>query len=182
LKAITYHHLLLKIWACSTIQGCTTIKINDKNKVICTQIVMDWATSQICTTNRVNMVTTVSVDLLAICSKKWCWHHFNLATQVIKINLANTWIKMETHEVASCVTGFHVYGDNWISSVGEILICKRKSRNPSDSYAVAIKKGGRRCQQLVYYFTIQRSIALWNNWLPLPIFIWSTTGRVRDPM
>jgi len=36
LKAITYHHLLLKIFTCGTIQGCTTIKINYKNKVICT--------------------------------------------------------------------------------------------------------------------------------------------------
>jgi len=36
LKAITYHHLLLKISRCGTIQGCATIKINHENKVICT--------------------------------------------------------------------------------------------------------------------------------------------------
>jgi len=29
---ITYHHLLLKICTCGTLQGCTTIKINHKNK------------------------------------------------------------------------------------------------------------------------------------------------------
>ena len=49
---------------------------------------------------------------------------------------------METLEVASCVRGFHVYSGVWAPSVGEILICERESGNPSDSYAVAIKKGG----------------------------------------
>jgi len=34
LKAITYHHLLLKISMCGTIWGCATIKINHENKVI----------------------------------------------------------------------------------------------------------------------------------------------------
>jgi len=44
-KAITYHHLLLKIsHTCGTIRGCPTIKINHENKVICTRIVMHWAT------------------------------------------------------------------------------------------------------------------------------------------
>jgi len=56
LKAITYHHLLLKICTCNTIQGCTTIKINYENKVICTRIVTHWATIWICATNRVNTV------------------------------------------------------------------------------------------------------------------------------
>jgi len=36
LKAITYHQLPLKICTCGTIQGYATIKINHKNKVICT--------------------------------------------------------------------------------------------------------------------------------------------------
>ena len=49
---------------------------------------------------------------------------------------------MESYEVASCVRGFHVYGDVWTPSIGEILICKREDGNPSDLYAVAIKKGG----------------------------------------
>jgi len=56
LKAITYHHLLLKICICGTIQGWATIEINCKNEVICTQIVMHCATIQICTTNWVNTV------------------------------------------------------------------------------------------------------------------------------
>jgi len=56
LKAITYHHLLLKICTCGTIRGCATIKTNHKNKVICTRIVTHWATIRICATNRVNMV------------------------------------------------------------------------------------------------------------------------------
>jgi len=51
LKAITYHHLLLKICTCGTIWGCATIKINHENKVICTQIEMHCTTIWICTTN-----------------------------------------------------------------------------------------------------------------------------------
>ena len=60
LKAITYHHLLLKICTCSTIRGCTTIKINHENKLICTRIVTHCATIWICTTNQVNTVTIIS--------------------------------------------------------------------------------------------------------------------------
>jgi len=56
LKAITYHHLLSKICTCGTIRGCATIKINYENKVICTRIVMHWATIRICATNRVFIV------------------------------------------------------------------------------------------------------------------------------
>jgi len=56
LKAITNHHLLLKICTCGTIRRCATIKINYENKVICTQIVTHWATIRICTTNQVNTV------------------------------------------------------------------------------------------------------------------------------
>ena len=48
---------------------------------------------------------------------------------------------MDTHAVTSSVRGFHVYADVWTPSVGEILICERESGNPSDLYAVAIKKG-----------------------------------------
>jgi len=50
LKAITCHHLLLKICTCGTIWGCATIKINHENKVICTWIVMHSGTIRICTT------------------------------------------------------------------------------------------------------------------------------------
>ena len=56
LKVETYYHLLLKICTCGTIRGCATIKINYENKVICTRIIMHWATIRICTTNRVNAV------------------------------------------------------------------------------------------------------------------------------
>jgi len=56
LKAITCHHLLLKIGACSTIRGCATIKINYENKVFRTRIVTHCSTIRICATNRVNMV------------------------------------------------------------------------------------------------------------------------------
>ena len=48
---------------------------------------------------------------------------------------------MEIHEVVSCIRGFHIYGDTWTPSVGEILICERESGNASDLYAMAIKKG-----------------------------------------
>ena len=67
LKAITYHHLLLKICTCGTIQGCATIKINHENKVICTRIVMHWATIWICPTNRVNMVCILCSNMLSKC-------------------------------------------------------------------------------------------------------------------
>jgi len=73
LKAIIYHHLLLKICTvtCGTIWGCTTIKINHKNKVTCTWIVAHWATIQICTTNRVNTVCSqnriIHLEFLLIC-------------------------------------------------------------------------------------------------------------------
>jgi len=63
LKAITYHHLLLKICTCSTIRGCATIKINHKNKVICTWIVTHWTTIRICATNWVNTVLALHTPL-----------------------------------------------------------------------------------------------------------------------
>jgi len=56
LKTITYHHLLLKVYTCGTIWGCATIKSNHKNKVMCTQIVIHYATIQWFATNWVNMV------------------------------------------------------------------------------------------------------------------------------
>jgi len=60
---------------------------------------------------------------------------------------------METHEVVSCINGFCVYGNNWTPSVGEILICERKSGNPSDSYAVTVKKeGAGACEYNNYIF------------------------------
>ena len=48
---------------------------------------------------------------------------------------------MATHEVSSCVRGFHVYSDIWTPFVGETLVCEQESGNPNDPYAVAIKKG-----------------------------------------
>ena len=50
-------------------------------------------------------------------------------------------INMATHEVNSCVRGFHVYSDIWTPFVGETLVCEQESGNPNDPYAVAIKKG-----------------------------------------
>jgi len=44
LKDITCHHLLLKICTCGTIRGWATIKIDHKNKFICTRIVMHCGT------------------------------------------------------------------------------------------------------------------------------------------
>jgi len=61
LKAITYYHLLLKICTCGTIQGCVKIKINYKNKVICTRIVTHWTTIRICATNWVNTVCGITI-------------------------------------------------------------------------------------------------------------------------
>jgi len=56
LKVITYHYLLLKICTCGTIRECTIFKFNHENKVICTRIVMHWATIRICATNWVSTV------------------------------------------------------------------------------------------------------------------------------
>jgi len=76
LKAITYHHLLLKICTCGTIRGCATIKINYENKVICTRIVKHWATIRICTTNQVNMVCIYVHNYLT--GAIYAWRSFSL--------------------------------------------------------------------------------------------------------
>ena len=47
---------------------------------------------------------------------------------------------MAAHEANSCVRGFHVYSDIWAPFVGETLACEQESGNPSDFYAVAIKR------------------------------------------
>ena len=49
---------------------------------------------------------------------------------------------METFQMESCVRGYHVYKDLWEAVVGERLECQRERDNPSDAYAVAVKKGG----------------------------------------
>ena len=49
---------------------------------------------------------------------------------------------MDTHAVDSCVRGFHVYNDRWTPVLGEVLMCEVEDGNTSDTYAVAIKKGG----------------------------------------
>ena len=51
-------------------------------------------------------------------------------------------INMETFQMESCVRGYHVYKDLWEAVVGERLECQRERDNPSDTYAVAVKKGG----------------------------------------
>ena len=49
---------------------------------------------------------------------------------------------MERFSIDSCVRGYHVYNDIWEASVGEELPCHRKDGNPTDPYAVAIKRSG----------------------------------------
>ena len=49
---------------------------------------------------------------------------------------------MDTHAVDSCVRGFHVYNDRWTPVLGEVIMCEVEDGNTSDTYAVAIKKGG----------------------------------------
>ena len=41
--------------------------------------------------------------------------------------------------MASCVCGYHVYGENWIATLGEELYFERVIRNVIDWYAVAVK-------------------------------------------
>ena len=59
---------------------------------------------------------------------------------------------MDTHEVVSCVRGYHIYGNIWIPSVGDLLSCERESGNLNDLYAVAIKNGASMdCSTLVTF-------------------------------
>ena len=50
-------------------------------------------------------------------------------------------IDMEIFQMESCVRGYHIYKDLWETVVGEELECQRERDNPSDIYAVAVKKG-----------------------------------------
>jgi len=49
---------------------------------------------------------------------------------------------MDTHVVDSCVRGFHVYYNRWTPALGEVFMCKVEDGDTSNTYAVAIKKGG----------------------------------------
>ena len=49
---------------------------------------------------------------------------------------------METFQMESCVRGYHIYKELWEATIGENLECQRERDNPSDTYAVAVKKGG----------------------------------------
>ena len=40
---------------------------------------------------------------------------------------------METHEVVSCVRGYHIYGDTWVPNVGDFLPCEQE-RYSYESY------------------------------------------------
>ena len=41
--------------------------------------------------------------------------------------------------LASCVRGYHVYGENWIAVLGEEFYCERFIGNVIDRYAVVVK-------------------------------------------
>ena len=43
-------------------------------------------------------------------------------------------------EYESCIRGYHIYKNIWSSTVGEHLICERKTLNLADRYAVAVLK------------------------------------------
>jgi len=52
-------------------------------------------------------------------------------------------IDMETFQMESCVVrGNHIYKELWEAVVGEELKYQRERDNPSDTYAVAVKKEG----------------------------------------
>lgn len=42
--------------------------------------------------------------------------------------------------MSSCVHGYHVYGEVWMATLGEELICLPEVGNVVDRYAVAVKK------------------------------------------
>ena len=41
----------------------------------------------------------------------------------------------------SCVKGYHIYQELWEAVIGEELQCQRERDNPTDIYAVAVRKG-----------------------------------------
>ena len=49
---------------------------------------------------------------------------------------------MERFSIDSCVRGYLVYNDIWEASVGEELPCHSEGGNPTDPYAVVIKRSG----------------------------------------
>ena len=49
--------------------------------------------------------------------------------------------EMETYEVRSCVRGHHVFKSVWNPIIGQQLVCKRETNNPTDVYAVAVMRG-----------------------------------------
>ena len=40
----------------------------------------------------------------------------------------------------SCIRGYHVYQDTWLTTDGETLDCVREFYNRSDPFSVAVKK------------------------------------------
>ena len=44
------------------------------------------------------------------------------------------------YEIPSCIRGYHIYKNVWVSVVGEVLECERQQQNDKDRYAVAVKK------------------------------------------
>ena len=53
----------------------------------------------------------------------------------------NIQIVMEVHVVESCVRDFHIYQDIWMPTTEKRLPCETEDMNPTDPYAVVIKKG-----------------------------------------
>ena len=44
--------------------------------------------------------------------------------------------------IEACVREYHVYQDIWEATISEEFLCERQPMNPSDRYAVAVKKDG----------------------------------------
>ena len=50
-------------------------------------------------------------------------------------------LKMSSHQMESCIWGFHIYKEIWTPFIGERLGCGREINNREDPFAVAMKRG-----------------------------------------
>ena len=49
--------------------------------------------------------------------------------------------EVDSFTVESVIRGYHVYEEVWSSVIGEVLVCRRDTRNRHDPFAVATCKG-----------------------------------------
>ena len=87
---------------------------------------------------------------------------------------------MEEYETLSCVCGYNEYQRVWMAEVGEELRCEReRPRNPTDPYAVVVKKDGisqlakarRKCSMLLIVHVKNFICLIFTVWLNCETFL-----------